>query len=110
MTRYDDVLALLAVVHQHESVPDPNVACNPCETMALAKAAGLEPQEVADRLSDAERRGRMITAKKTRGETEPYFVDIRLTANGRAAVRAAQAAPTQATAVVESPPEAGADQ
>ena len=25
-------------------------------------------------------------AKKTKGETEPYFVDVRLTPNGRAAV------------------------
>ena len=86
MSRYDDVLAVLKVVHDHESVHDPDIACDPCETTALAKAMSLEPQEVADRLSDAERRGRMITARKTKGETEPYFVDIRLTANGRAAV------------------------
>ena len=86
MSRYDDVLAVLKVVLDHESVNDPKTACNPCDTPGLAKAMGLEPQEVADRLSDAERRGRMITARKAKGDTEPYFVDIRLTANGRAAV------------------------
>jgi hypothetical protein len=86
VTRYDDVLAVLKVIHEHESVHDPELACNPCETTALAKAMDLEPQEVADRLSDALRRGHMITAKKTKGDTEPYFVDIRLTPNGRAAV------------------------
>ena len=86
MSRYDDVLAVLKVIRDHESVHDPKTACNPCETTALAKAMGLEPQEVADRLSDAEKRGHMITAKKTKGETEPYFVDVRLTPNGRAAV------------------------
>ena len=86
MTKYDDVLAVLKVVRDHESAKDSDAACKPCDTAALAKAMGLEPQEVADRLSDAERRGRMITAKKTKGETEPYFEDIRLTPNGRAAV------------------------
>jgi len=86
MSRYDEVLAVLQVIRDHESIHDRGVACNPCETMALAGAIGLEPQEVADRLSDAERRGRMITARKAKGDTEPYFVDIRLTANGRAAV------------------------
>lgn len=86
MSRYDDVLAVLKVVHEHESTRDSEAACNPCETTALAEAMGLEPQEVADRLSDAERRGRMITARKIKGATEPYFVDVRLTANGRAAV------------------------
>ena len=86
MTRYDDVLAVLKVVHEHESIQDPAAACNPCETTALAKAMDLEPQEIADRLADAQRRGHMITAKKTKGDTEPYFVDIRLTPNGRAAV------------------------
>ena len=86
MSRYDDVLAVLKVVRDHESVNDPKTACNPCDTPGLAKAMGLEPQEVADRLSDAERRGRMITAKKSKGETEPYFEDIRLTPNGHAAV------------------------
>ena len=85
MSRYDDVLAVLKVVRDHESIHDPEV-CNPCETTALAKAMGLEPQEVADRLSDAEKRGRMISANKTKGDTEPYFVDIRLTPNGRAAL------------------------
>ena len=83
MSRYADVLAVLKVVNDHESA---DAACNPCETTALAEAMGLEPQEVADRLSDAERRGHMITARKTKGATEPYFVDIRLTRNGRAAV------------------------
>jgi hypothetical protein len=91
MSRYDDVLAVLKVVRDHESVNDPAAACNPCETMALAKAMGLEPQEVADRLSDAQRRGQMITARKTKGETEPYFDNIRLTRNGRAAVEHASA-------------------
>jgi hypothetical protein len=86
MPRYDDVLAVLKVVHEHESIRDPGVACNPCETAALAEAMDLDPQEVADRLSDAEKRGRMITAKKSKGVTEPYFSDVRLTANGRAAV------------------------
>jgi hypothetical protein len=86
VTRYDDVLAVLEVVHEHESVHDSEVACNPCETAALATAMDLDPQEIADRLSDAQRRGHMITAKKTKGDTEPYFVDIRLTPNGRAAL------------------------
>ena len=86
MARYDDVLAVLKVVRDHESTRDADGACNPCETIALAEAMGLEPQEVADRLSDAERRGRMITAKKAEGETAPYFSDVRLTPNGRAAV------------------------
>jgi len=86
VSRYDDVLAVLKVVRDHESIHDPDLACNPCETTALAKAMGEEPQEVADRLSDAERRGRMITARKSKGETEPYFDNIRLTPNGRAAV------------------------
>jgi len=86
VSRYDDVLAVMKMIHDHESIHDSDAACNPCETTALAEALGLEPQEVADRLSDAERRGRMITARKTKGETEPYFVDIKLTANGRAAV------------------------
>ena len=86
MTRYDDVVAVLKVIHEHETAHDSDVACNPCETTPLAQAMGLEPKEVADRLADAEKRGRMITAKKTSGGTEPYFVDIRLTANGRAAV------------------------
>ena len=86
MVSYDDVLAVLKVVRDHESVNDPKKSCKPCDTAGLAKAMGLEPQEVADRLVDAERRGRMITAKKAKGETEPYFEDIRLTPNGRAAV------------------------
>ncbi|MBV8386506.1 MAG: hypothetical protein JOZ68_04070 [Acidimicrobiia bacterium] len=86
MARYDDVLDVLKVVRDHESIRDPDKACNPCETIALAKAMDLEPQEVADLLSDAERRGRMITAKKAKGETEPYFSNVRLTPNGRAAV------------------------
>jgi len=85
VSRYDDVLAVLKVVHEHESVQTDKV-CNPCDTAALAEAMNLEPQEVADRLSDAEKRGRMITARKTKGDTEPYFADVRLTANGRAAV------------------------
>lgn len=86
VSRYDDVLAVLKVVRDHESGNDPKKACKPCDTAGLAKAMGLEPQEVADRIADAEKRGRMITAKKTKGETEPYFEDIRLTPNGRAAV------------------------
>ena len=86
MSRYDDILAVLAVIHEHESLSAGDKGCNPCETAALAEAMGLEPQEVADRLSEAERRGRMITARKPKGSTEPYFVDIHLTPNGRAAV------------------------
>ncbi|MBV9410447.1 MAG: hypothetical protein JO148_02525 [Acidimicrobiia bacterium] len=86
MTKYDDVLAVLKVVRDHESVKDSDEACMPCDTAGLAKAMGLEPQEVADRLADAQRRGRMVTVKKTKGETEPYFEDVRLTPNGRAAV------------------------
>jgi hypothetical protein len=86
VSRYDDVLAVLKVVQDHESIHDPDAACNPCDTTALANAMGLEPQEIADRLSDAEKRGRMVTARKTKGDTEPYFDHIRLTANGRAAV------------------------
>jgi len=86
VSRYDDILAVLAVIHEHESLGDHAKACNPCETTALAEAMDLEPQEIADRLSEAERRGRMITARKPKGITEPYFVDIRLTPNGRAAV------------------------
>jgi len=89
VSRYDDVLAVLKIVQDHESIHDPDTACNPCETTALAKVMGLEPQEVADRLSDADRRGHMITARKTKGGTEPYFVDIRLTDHGRAAVKRA---------------------
>jgi hypothetical protein len=86
VSRYDDVLAVLKVVRDHESANDPKQGCKPCDTAGLSKATGLEPQEVADRVADAEKRGRMITAKKTKGETEPYFEDIRLTPNGRAAV------------------------
>jgi len=81
------MLAVLKVVHEHESVTDKDPACNPCDTTALAKAMSLEPQEVADRLTAALARGQMISARKTPGETEPYYDQIRLTANGRAAVR-----------------------
>jgi hypothetical protein len=76
-------------VRDHESITDNDAVCNPCDTTALAEAMGLEAQEVADRLSAALKRGQMITARKTPGGTEPYYDQIRLTANGRAAVQAA---------------------
>ena len=95
MSRYDEILAVLKVIREHESVHDNDAVCNPCETMALAKAMDLEPQEVADRLSDAERRGHMILARKTKGDTEPYFVDVRLTQNGRAAAARAPSEPKE---------------
>jgi hypothetical protein len=88
--KYDDILAVLRVVRDHESATGTDAPCSPCDTVALAEAMGLEPQEVADRLSAALARGQMITARKTRGETEPYFDQIRLSANGRAAVEAAK--------------------
>jgi hypothetical protein len=87
--KYADILKVLRVVRDHESITDNDAACNPCDTTALAGAMGLEAQEVADRLSAALKRGQMITARKTPGETEPYYDQIRLTANGRAAVQAA---------------------
>jgi hypothetical protein len=87
--KYADILTVLRVVRDHESITDNDAACNPCDTTALAAAMGLEAQEVADRLSAALARGRMITARKTPGETEPYFDRIRLSANGRAALEAA---------------------
>jgi hypothetical protein len=83
------MLAVLRVVHDHASIAEKDKACNPCDTTGLAQVTGLDPQEVADRLGDALRRGRMIEARKTPGDTKPYYVDIRLTANGRAAVEAA---------------------
>jgi hypothetical protein len=89
MTRYDDMLAVLRVVRDHESITDPDKACNPCDVPGLAKTMDLEPQEVADRLSDALKRGRMISARETRGATQPYFDHVRLSANGRAALQAA---------------------
>jgi hypothetical protein len=82
--KYDDIIAVLRIVRDHESVTDGSV-CNPCDTAGLAQAMGVEPQEVADRLSAAISRGHMITARKRTGDTEPYFDQIRLTANGRAA-------------------------
>jgi len=88
--RYGDIVAVLRVVRDHESDTGTNAGCSPCDTAALAEAMGLEPQEIADRLSDAIARGHMITARKTRGSTEPYFDQIRLSANGRAAVEAAE--------------------
>src|SRR3954452_19812149 len=91
MTRYDDMVAVLRVVQNHESVKDPAKACNPCNVPGLAEAMGLEPQEVADRLDEARKRGRMITARETKGPTQPYFDLVRLTANGRAAVQKAEA-------------------
>jgi hypothetical protein len=84
--KYEEMLGVLKVVHEHESVADKDGACNPCDTTGLAQAMGLEPQEVADRLTAALARGQMITARKTSGETEPYYDQIRLSANGRAAV------------------------
>ncbi|MCU1450094.1 MAG: hypothetical protein JWP02_2264 [Acidimicrobiales bacterium] len=83
--KYDDILAVLRVVREHESSTDQDAVCNPCVTAGLAYALGLEPQEIADRLSDALARGHMITARKTTGDTEPYYDQIKLSANGRAA-------------------------
>jgi hypothetical protein len=83
--KYDDIIAVLRIVLDHESVTEDN-ACSPCDTAGLAQAMGLEPQEVADRLSAAISRGHMITARKKTGDTEPYFDQIKLSANGRAAV------------------------
>jgi hypothetical protein len=84
--KYEEIVAVLKVVHDHESATGKDGVCNPCDTAGLAQAMGLEPQEVADRLTAALARGRMITARKTTGETEPYYDQIRLSANGRAAV------------------------
>jgi hypothetical protein len=84
--KYDDILAVLRVVRDHESVTTQDAVCNPCDTTRLAQAMGLEPQDVADRLSAALARGQMITARKTTGDTEPYYDQIKLSANGRAAV------------------------
>jgi hypothetical protein len=84
--RYEEMVAVLKVVHEHESATDEDAVCNPCDTAGLAQAVDLEPQEVADRLTAALARGRMITARKTSGATEPYYDQIRLSANGRAAV------------------------
>src|SRR3954468_22789673 len=91
MTKYDDMLAVLRVVHDHESAKEPAKGCNPCDVAGLAEATKLEPQEVADRLSDAIKRGRMITARQPKGDTQPYFDQVRLTPNGRAAVQKAEA-------------------
>jgi hypothetical protein len=84
--KYEEMLAVLKVVHEHESVGNTDAVCKPCDTTGLAQAMGLEPQEVADRLTAALARGQMITARKTPGGTEPYYDQIRLSANGRAAV------------------------
>jgi hypothetical protein len=92
VANYDEMLAVLRVIHAHASITDKDKACNPCDTTGLAQATGLEPQEVADRLGDALRRGRMIEARETPGGTKPYYVDIRLTRNGEAAVEAAMRA------------------
>src|SRR3954452_6702570 len=89
MTKYDDLVAVLRVVHDHESAKEPGKGCNPCDVTGLAEAMGLEPQQVADRLDDARKRGHMITVRETKGATQPYFDQIRLTANGRAAVQKA---------------------
>src|SRR5260370_30328335 len=51
--KYDDIVGLLRVVRDHESATGTEAACSPCDTIALAEAMGLEPQEVADRLSAA---------------------------------------------------------
>ena len=91
MTRYDDLVAVVRVVRDHESVKDPAKGCNPCDVNGLAEATGLEAQEVADRLSDAMKRGRMVTAHQTKGDTQPYYDQVRLTPNGRAAVEKAEA-------------------
>jgi len=88
--KYDDIVGLLRVVRDHESATGTEAGCSPCDTVALAEAMGLEPQEVADRLSAAIARGHMVTARKTRGATEPYFDQVRLSANGRAAVESAE--------------------
>jgi hypothetical protein len=88
--KYDDILVILRVVRDHESVTANAAACRPCDTTGLAEAMGLEPQEVADRLAAALARGQMITARKTRGATEPYFDQIRLSANGRASIEAGE--------------------
>jgi len=87
MTKYDDILAVVHVVGDHESAKDPAKGCNPCDVNGLAEAMGLEPQEVADRVSDAIKRGRMVTARETKGDTQPYFDQIKLSANGKAAVQ-----------------------
>ena len=92
MTKYDDLVAVLRVVRDHEAAKDPAKGCTPCDVTGLAEAMGLEPQEVADRLDDARKRGHMITARETKGATKPYLDLIRLTANGRAAVQKAEAA------------------
>src|SRR6478752_9721525 len=92
MTKYDDLVAVLRVVGDHEAAKDPAKGCNPCNVNGLAEAMDLEPQEVADRLADAMKRGRMITARETKGDTQPYFDQIRVTANGRAAVQKAAGA------------------
>jgi hypothetical protein len=81
MTKYDDLVAVLRVVRDRE----------PCDVNGLAEAMSLEPQEVADRLSDAMKRGRMVTARETKGDTKPYYDQIKLTANGKAAVQKAEA-------------------
>jgi hypothetical protein len=87
MTKYDDLVAVLRVVGDHEAAKDPAKGCNPCNVNGLAEAMDLEPQEVADRLADAMKRGRMITARETKGDTQPYFDQIKLSANGKAAVQ-----------------------
>ena len=94
--KYEEVLAVLKVVHQHASGTNNDAACNPCDTTGLAQAMGLEPQQVADRLTAALARGHMITARKAPGETEPYYDQVRLSANGRAAVAHAEGSPETA--------------
>ena len=90
MANYSDIVAVLRVVGEHETAQAAKGACKPCDVDGLAEATGLEPQEVADRLSAALKRGRMITAREKRGATEPYFDQVRLSANGRAAVESAK--------------------
>jgi len=51
MTKYDDLVAVLRVVGDHEAAKDPAKGCNPCNVNGLAEAMDLEPQEVADRLA-----------------------------------------------------------
>jgi len=91
MTKYDDLVAVLRVVRDHEAAKDKGKGCNPCDVNGLAEAMELEPQEVADRLSDAMKRGHMLTARETKGDTKPYYDQIKLTANGKAAAQRASA-------------------
>jgi hypothetical protein len=75
------------MISQHEEANDLDVGCVPCDTTGLAQALHLPAQVVADRLKEAIQVNRLITATAGVGGTNPYFFDIKLTANGRAAVR-----------------------